>query len=1250
MQGVNLPTSKNLDKWVEGVSGRIIEPLFIISVLTFILAIIKPFVSGANQIPPIVFTAIFIILGILSSYFVYMYFRKVKNYYLMGVPVLIFTEALFSYHGMNSVGWMAGDFNVFGVVIGIYLLFYVLSVHKFLSKEVAAVIAVVISVFLFHLVPATNPYLTSGDAFDSHWHYKIVNNTYTTEHVMDYDNLTYPKITDPDYYASTPESQWKTSGGLDFSTNFNLHAVFMASTAKILSPLGINQYDTAMLFGGLMAGFAVLFMYLFLREIFYAYAPHNKLVGLIGAFCLGFNYLYSTRSIAGSDEASEMGLMLMAATMYVIFNAIKNKSLKWTLLAGITFFFFSVAWSGYAAYALYALGLFAVLYALAKFLNKENTFSHVPYIVIPMIFPLFNGLILHAHNALPIFSPSKTAMLIISAVIGVPLILEMLRLFLIKSNKITANEEYNEDKRFGKLEMINLFIENALNKLPKNVLGAVSGGIIVIGAIGIFALHDLFLDPVLDALTVTTSGVVFKTIAEQIGQGDFTTYGILFLYGLAMIPLLSYLIAGRQGKPSLHTIIPIGVAVLLHYLVIVMMGSSSLSWIGSTNSWLIFILFVFFDIIAIFLLTLKFSPEGGKMGAAIILILAISGLWAYYNVPQRGVDSVLGIIALGATVGLIAGINKKNLNGLRIIGTIAVIIIPLFVFPFIYNINYTDSTGKVVTLLPYFSHLWHSSTTMLHQGGDGDWNIGSGINWWMHGLQWFNENTAKQDIVLTWWDYGHWITPIAERPVLIDNLQAVHWQLQEVARFFTVYQTEDEAMKLVKEYPNVKYIVIDYTLIGKNHALRFIAQGNLSKQDDKAYEEWLKNPENPNKNALGVCQFGGKSDTIEKSSAGGSEEVSKLYFGYCSYPPNKTQRLDYLAKIEFDIAKRSVDINKPDETQIYVKKIIVQGYTDKETYSAYYGRDVPVPTEEMSLDEWKKNHNGSLLGIQSFGDVIMCVMRDDFSGNFWYCDPRFPMFREFVYAPNEFQNHMFTKLYLGEHANSYAQYGLCDADWCKNPSERLKNWKLVWDNNYGFIRIWKLAMQCDSDNNCDTTSQYCDETKHCVDKKKEKEACTNNTECASGICENNACRKEHLKNNGEQCMISSECLSNNCLNNVCVKTSCLEKYNISEDTIAFLQMDGCGFCTKMKPLVQELENKGYKFLWINTADSEKMNIARECLANIFKFGEGVPQFACPSNGELHPGAFGSWVGTDFVSNVSQMQKFADECRDAAKNK
>jgi len=51
--------------------------------------------------------------------------------------------------------------------------------------------------------------------------------------------------------------------------------------------------------------------------------------------------------------------------------------------------------------------------------------------------------------------------------------------------------------------------------------------------------------------------------------------------------------------------------------------------------------------------------------------------------------------------------------------------------------------------------------------------------------------------------------------------------------------------------------------------------------------------------------------------------------------------------------------------------------------------------------------------------------------------------------------------------------------------------------------------------------------------------------------------------------------------------------------------------------------------------------------DIFNFEEGVPQFACPSNGELHPGAFGSWKGNEFVSNISQMENFAKKCKEDA---
>ena len=52
-----------------------------------------------------------------------------------------------------------------------------------------------------------------------------------------------------------------------------------------------------------------------------------------------------------------------------------------------------------------------------------------------------------------------------------------------------------------------------------------------------------------------------------------------------------------------------------------------------------------------------------------------------------------------------------------------------------------------------------------------------------------------------------------------------------------------------------------------------------------------------------------------------------------------------------------------------------------------------------------------------------------------------------------------------------------------------------------------------------------------------------------------------------------------------------------------------------------------------------MKIGQECLSDIFDFGEGVPQFACPSNGQWKLGAV--------FQSVDEMKTFADECRNAA---
>ncbi|OQX21027.1 MAG: hypothetical protein BWK75_04055, partial [Candidatus Altiarchaeales archaeon A3] len=101
---------------------------------------------------------------------------------------------------------------------------------------------------------------------------------------------------------------------------------------------------------------------------------------------------------------------------------------------------------------------------------------------------------------------------------------------------------------------------------------------------------------------------------------------------------------------------------------------------------------------------------------------------------------------------------------------------------------------------------------------------------------------------------------------------------------------------------------------------------------------------------------------------------------------------------------------------------------------------------------------------------------------------------------------------------------------------------------------------------------------------------------------------------------------------------CLTKNNISADTVAFYHSNSCPHCVKMKPWIQDMEKQGYKFLWIEGSDTEKMKIAVECFSGILKFNQGVPQFGCPSNSQWHIGAFMS---------IDELKNFADACKKSA---
>jgi hypothetical protein len=104
-------------------------------------------------------------------------------------------------------------------------------------------------------------------------------------------------------------------------------------------------------------------------------------------------------------------------------------------------------------------------------------------------------------------------------------------------------------------------------------------------------------------------------------------------------------------------------------------------------------------------------------------------------------------------------------------------------------------------------------------------------------------------------------------------------------------------------------------------------------------------------------------------------------------------------------------------------------------------------------------------------------------------------------------------------------------------------------------------------------------------------------------------------------------------------SECLVDYDFQEDVI-FYYSDSCGWCSKMKPGVEELESQGYKIKWIKAGENSE--IISKCVAGYMK-GSGVPQFICPKTNEIHTGAF---ADAEANLDLEAMKQWVDECVNA----
>jgi dolichyl-diphosphooligosaccharide--protein glycosyltransferase len=79
---------------------------------------------------------------------------------------------------------------------------------------------------------------------------------------------------------------------------------------------------------------------------------------------------------------------------------------------------------------------------------------------------------------------------------------------------------------------------------------------------------------------------------------------------------------------------------------------------------------------------------------------------------------------------------------------------------------------------------------------------------WLEALAWIHDNTPQSSVVMAWWDYGYWITALADRKTLADNGTQNTTQIAMIAQMFM--RNETTAVPMMQRY-NVSYVVIFVT-------------------------------------------------------------------------------------------------------------------------------------------------------------------------------------------------------------------------------------------------------------------------------------------------------------------------------------------------------------------------------------------------------------------------------------------------------
>ena len=97
---------------------------------------------------------------------------------------------------------------------------------------------------------------------------------------------------------------------------------------------------------------------------------------------------------------------------------------------------------------------------------------------------------------------------------------------------------------------------------------------------------------------------------------------------------------------------------------------------------------------------------------------------------------------------------------------------------------------------------------------------------WLDAMDWIKNNTPKDAVIASWWDYGYWITTLGERKTLADNATLIDWQIKLIAKM--LLSSPEDAWKILTSDKSSEGLDADYVLI-------YVAAQRVNSEDPSLY-------------------------------------------------------------------------------------------------------------------------------------------------------------------------------------------------------------------------------------------------------------------------------------------------------------------------------------------------------------------------------------------------------------------------------